>query len=142
VQRDDNSLRRPLPRRHEGYLRSDLLAVTLRSDREVDVFVLQTTRQNFFVPTRRSTAVFTRSGCICMRPGRIYLQPSIFKKSAWRCEDRQQPAAGRPSIRLCVLSPSHVGAPGLDLPLVTGWFTAVTGLTGLDRLRYRPVTNR
>jgi hypothetical protein len=33
-------------------------------------------------------------------------------------------------------------APGLDLPLVTGRFTAVTGLTGLDRLRYRPVTNR
>jgi hypothetical protein len=30
----------------------------------------------------------------------------------------------------------------LDLPLVTGRFTAVTGLTGLDRLRYRPVTNR
>jgi hypothetical protein len=28
---------------------------------------------------------------------------------------------------------------GLDLPLVTGRFTAVTGL---DRLRYRPVTNR
>jgi hypothetical protein len=34
------------------------------------------------------------------------------------------------------------GEPGLDLPLVTGRFTAVTGLTGLDRLRYRPVTNR
>jgi hypothetical protein len=33
-------------------------------------------------------------------------------------------------------------AAGLDLPLVTGRFTAVTGLTGLDRLRYRPVTNR
>jgi hypothetical protein len=31
---------------------------------------------------------------------------------------------------------------GLDLPLVTGRFTAVAGLTGLDRLRYRPVTNR
>jgi hypothetical protein len=31
---------------------------------------------------------------------------------------------------------------GLDLPLVTGRFTAVTGLTGLDRLRYRPVTDR
>jgi hypothetical protein len=31
---------------------------------------------------------------------------------------------------------------GLDLPLVTGRFTAVTSLTGLDRLRYRPVTNR
>jgi hypothetical protein len=30
----------------------------------------------------------------------------------------------------------------LDLPLVTGRFTAVTGLTGLDRLRYWPVTNR
>jgi hypothetical protein len=36
----------------------------------------------------------------------------------------------------------HVYAPGLDLPLVTCRFTAVTGLTGLDRLRYRPVTNR
>jgi hypothetical protein len=35
-----------------------------------------------------------------------------------------------------------VSEAGLDLPLVTGRFTAVTGLTGLDRLRYRPVTNR
>jgi hypothetical protein len=28
------------------------------------------------------------------------------------------------------------------LPVVTGPVTVVTGLTGLDRLRYRPVTNR
>jgi hypothetical protein len=32
--------------------------------------------------------------------------------------------------------------PGFTLPVVTGPVTAVTGLTGLDRLRYRPVTNR
>jgi hypothetical protein len=45
----------------------------------------------------------------------------------------------------CVSGRSSCGCeirPGLDLPLVTGRFTAVTGLTGLDRLRYRPVTNR
>jgi hypothetical protein len=37
-----------LRRRHEGYLRSDLLAATLRSNRKVDVFVLRTTHQKFF----------------------------------------------------------------------------------------------
>jgi hypothetical protein len=31
---------------------------------------------------------------------------------------------------------------GFTLLLVTRPVTAVTGLTGLDRLRYRPVTNR
>jgi hypothetical protein len=31
---------------------------------------------------------------------------------------------------------------GFTLPVVTGPVTAVTGLTGQDRLRYRPVTNR
>jgi hypothetical protein len=36
----------------------------------------------------------------------------------------------------------NVGHAGLDLPLVTGRFTAVTGLTGLDRLRYRLPTVR
>jgi hypothetical protein len=34
-----------------------------------------------------------------------------------------------------------VGA-GFTLPLVTGPVTAVSGLTGLDRLRYRLVTDR
>jgi hypothetical protein len=37
-----------LRRRHEGYLRSNLLAATLRSNREVDVFVQQTAHQHFF----------------------------------------------------------------------------------------------
>jgi hypothetical protein len=85
-------------RRHEGYLCSDQLAVTHRSDCRVHVFVLQTAHQNSSVPTPRSTAVFTRSGCTCMRPGRIYLQTSRSKKSAWRREDLWQPAASRPSF--------------------------------------------
>jgi hypothetical protein len=42
--RSDDDLRR----RHERYPCTDLLAATLRSNREVGVFVLQTTRQNFF----------------------------------------------------------------------------------------------
>jgi hypothetical protein len=66
-----------LQRRHKGYLRSDLLTATLRSNREVDVFVLQTARQKLFhthPPTERSTAVFTRSDNICVRPQRIHLQ--------------------------------------------------------------------
>jgi hypothetical protein len=36
----------------------------------------------------------------------------------------------------------NVLGPGFTLLVVTGPVTAVTGLTGLDRLRYRPVTNR
>jgi hypothetical protein len=45
-----------LRRRHKGYLRSDLLAATLRSNREVDVFVLHTARQEIFShsPTHRT----------------------------------------------------------------------------------------
>jgi hypothetical protein len=39
-----------LQRRHEGSLYSDLLAATLRSNREVEVFVLQMARQNFWYP--------------------------------------------------------------------------------------------
>jgi hypothetical protein len=50
VQRDGSSPRRLLQRRHEGYLRSDLLAATLQSNREVDVFVLRTVRQIFSRP--------------------------------------------------------------------------------------------
>jgi hypothetical protein len=45
-----------LRQRHEGYLRSDLLAATLRSNREANVFVLQTARQKIFrvhSPTRQ-----------------------------------------------------------------------------------------
>jgi hypothetical protein len=45
VQRDGSSLGRPLQQRHEGYLHSDLLAATLRANREVDVFLLQMARQ-------------------------------------------------------------------------------------------------
>jgi hypothetical protein len=45
MQRDDSSLWR----RHEGYHCNDLLAATLLSNREVDVFVLQTARQIFFI---------------------------------------------------------------------------------------------
>jgi hypothetical protein len=50
VQRDGSSPRRLLRRRHEGYLRIDLLAATLQSNREVDVFVLRTARQIFSRP--------------------------------------------------------------------------------------------
>jgi hypothetical protein len=39
-----------LQRRHEGYLRSDLLVATLRSIREVNVFVPRMTHQNFLHP--------------------------------------------------------------------------------------------
>jgi hypothetical protein len=52
-----------LRRRHEGYLCNDLLAATFRSNREVDVFVQRTTRQNFLgirPPTRRDLS--TRIG--------------------------------------------------------------------------------
>jgi hypothetical protein len=37
-----------LQRRHGGYLRSDLLTATLRSNREANVFVQRTAHQNFF----------------------------------------------------------------------------------------------
>jgi hypothetical protein len=37
--------------RHEGYLRSDLPAATLRSDREAGVFILHVARWNLFVAT-------------------------------------------------------------------------------------------
>jgi hypothetical protein len=39
-----------LQRRHEGYLRSDLLVATLRSIREVNIFVPRMTHQNFLHP--------------------------------------------------------------------------------------------
>jgi hypothetical protein len=42
----------------------------------------------------------------------------------------------------CYFQSDLVSHPGFTLPLVIGPVTAVTGLTGLDRLRYRPVTNR
>jgi hypothetical protein len=42
-------------RRHEGYPRNDLLAATLRSNREVDTFVLQMVRQNFWCPPAHLT---------------------------------------------------------------------------------------
>jgi hypothetical protein len=61
-------------RRHEGYLRIDLLATSLRSNREVDVFVLQTARQEFFharPSTKRCSTKFAMSGCICMHPRRM-----------------------------------------------------------------------
>jgi hypothetical protein len=62
VQRDGSSLGRPLQQRHEGYLHSNLLAATLRANREVDVFVLLMAPKNSFLrplthalqPDRRS----------------------------------------------------------------------------------------
>jgi hypothetical protein len=50
VQRDRSSPRRPLQRQDKGYLRSDLLAATVRSNREVDVFVRDDTLE-FFATT-------------------------------------------------------------------------------------------
>jgi hypothetical protein len=63
-------------------------------------------------------------------------------------------AAATDSMRRCVAVASGFQAlpfflinirlvnTGFTLPVVTGPVTAVTSFTGLDRFRYRPVTNR
>jgi hypothetical protein len=50
----------------EGYLRSDLLAATLQSNREVDVFVPRMARQKIFAPTH-PTSCATSSTSTCER---------------------------------------------------------------------------
>jgi hypothetical protein len=50
MQCDGSSLRDHLQRRHEGYVRSDLLAATLRSNREVDDWFFAWRAGNFSGP--------------------------------------------------------------------------------------------
>jgi hypothetical protein len=112
VQRDGSSLRR----RHEGYLRSDLLAAIFRSNREVGVFVPWRARKNFHVrtPTQRSTAAASHQLHLRRRPHINYV-PITYVIMA-NPFARRTKVGGRPCVRVFTRCPSHARYQGrIDL---------------------------